>query len=181
MAYGEGRTRLYRDIGQEEASERGRYEREVTAAEEAYEEDVVGSTLWSTLGSVLTTAGMAAFGSKDFDSLSKAWALGGEGGKWMHRGFSGYDPEDYAVTTDPGTFGVSQRYDFEDVNRQFEEANRTRFWKDITGTGTTVATMLALGGGVEEEETGMDLWNRFSKQAKGVQGTPVSPYTTSIT
>jgi len=152
--YGEGRSRLYKDIGQEEAFELGRYNRELSSAEDALEKDVAGSSLWSLGGSVLATAGMFAFGSKDPKSLLKAWQGGGEGGKWLHRGISGYDPEDYAITTDPGKFNVSQRYDFEDVNRQFESADKSRFWKDATSTGTTAASMLAF----EAKGEGGDDW-----------------------
>ena len=107
--------------------------------------------------------------------------MGGEGGKWTHRAVSGYDPEDYAISTDPGKFDVSQKYDFEDINRQFEEAERSRYWKDVTGTGRAIATTLALGARGERDETGMDLWNKYMKQNEGLSGTPVSPYTTSIT
>ena len=162
MAYGEGRSRLYRDIAQEEASELARYERELSSAEEAQRSDVESGTLWSTAGSALATAGMFAFGSKDPKSLLKAWQAGGEAGKWGQRLVSGYDPEDYAVTTDPGKFGVSQRYKLEDINRQFEEAERSRYWQDVTGTGTTAASMLTLGakgeGGVEGET---DWWTKY--------------------
>ena len=78
-----------------------------------------------------------------YSGALKGWQVGGEGGRWTQRAFSGYDPEDYAVSTDPGKFDVSQKYDFEDVNRQFEAADKSRLWKDVTSTGTTFASMLA--------------------------------------
>ena len=158
MATGEGRSLLYKDIGQEQAFELSRYNRELSSAEDALEKDVAGSSLWSFLGSVLATTGTALVGPKDPKSLMKAWAVGGEAGKWAQRGLSGYDPEDYAITTDPGKFDVSQRYDFEDVNRQFESAKKSRFWKDVTGTGTTVASILALGA---NGEGGENLWTKY--------------------
>ena len=161
MAYGEGRSLLYKDIGQEEAFELGRYNRELSSAEDALEKDVAGSSLWSFLGSVLTTTGTALVGPKDPKSLMKAWAVGGEAGKWGHRLVSGYDPEDYAITTDPGKFNVSQRYDFEDVNRQFESADKSRFWKDVTGTGTTIASMLALGAKGDAGGESVDWWTKY--------------------
>jgi hypothetical protein len=143
MAYGEGKSRLYKDIGQEEAFERGRYERELSSAEGAYEQDVESSNLWQALfGTVGAAAGFYLGG---YSGALKGWQIGGETGRWGQRGFSGYDPEDYAISTDPGKFDVGQRYDFEDVNRQFEAADRSRLWKDITSTGTTFASMLAFG------------------------------------
>ena len=174
MAYGEGRSRLYRDIAQEEASELARYESELSSAEEAQRSDVESGTLWSTVGSALATAGMFAFGSKDYKSLLKAWQYGGEGGKWAQRLVSGYDPEDYAVTTDPGKFGVSQRYKFEDINRQFEEAERSRYWKDVTGTGTTAASMLALGAKGEGGDPGF--WDWLTTRPTGGPGVEVPLY-----
>ena len=158
MAYGEGRSLLYKDIGQEEAFERGRYERELSSAEGAYEQDVASSNLWQAL---FGTAGAAVgfFGGGGYSGALKGWQVGGETGRWTQRAFSGYDPADYAISTDPGKFDVSQRYDFEDVNRQFEAADRSRFWKDVTATGTTVASILALGA---KGERGDDLWTNYS-------------------
>jgi hypothetical protein len=168
MAYGEGRTRLYRDMAKEKSFELARYERELGQAETAQQKDVASGALWDFAGSALATAGMFAFGSKDPKSLLKAWQYGGEGGKWAHRAFSGYDPEDYAVTTDPGKFDVSQRYDFEDINRQFEEAERSRFYKDLTETGTMVASRLAFGAkgeaGVEGET---NWWTKYMEDLFG--------------
>jgi hypothetical protein len=145
MAYGEGRTRLYRDIAQEEASEFGRYESELGKAEKASRQDIESSTLWQALfGTVGAAAGFALSGGNPYGAV-KGWTLGKETGKWGQRATSGYDPEDYAISTDPGKFDVSQRYKFEDINRQFEDAARTRLYKDITGTGMSIASMLSLG------------------------------------
>ena len=96
---------------------------------------------------------------KGYEGAVKGWSWGGEGGKWTHRAVSGYDPEDYAISTDPGKFDVSQRFDFEDINRQFEEAERARFWKDVTGTGKTIAATLALGAKDEGS-----VWDYYSTE-----------------
>jgi len=152
MAYGEGKSLLYKDIGQEEAFERGRYERELSSAEGAYEQDVASSNLWQAL---FGTAGAAVgFTLGGYSGALKGWQVGGEAGRWGQRGFSGYDPADYAISTDPGKFDVSQKYDFEDVNRQFEAADKSRLWKDVTATGTTAASMLAF----EAKGEGGDDW-----------------------
>ena len=74
--------------------------------------------------------------------------------------FSDYDPADYAISTDPGKFDVSQRYDFEDINRQFEAAERSRLYKDITGTGTAIAAMFASGKG--------GLWDNWSNESRNL-------------
>ena len=170
MAYGEGRSLLYKDIGQEEAFERGRYERELSSAEDALERDVESSSLWRTLGSFIG-AGIGFVGTGGTpQGAFKGWQVGGEAGKWGQRGFSGYDPEDYAITTDPGKFDVSQRYDFEDVNRQFEDAERSRLWKDITGTGTTVASMLALGAKGDAGGEPVDWWTKYREGGRVGEG-----------
>ena len=156
MAYGEGRSRLYKDIGQESASEFGRYERELGAAEKAYKTDVESSTLWQALfGTAGAAAGFALGGSS---GAIKGGQLGIETGRWGQRHFSGYDPEDYAITTDPGKFDVSQRYALEDVNEEFMRADKSRFWKDVTATGTTLASLLGDKGGSNT----WDIWNRES-------------------
>jgi len=175
MAYGEGRSLLYRDMGQESSFERGRYEREVSAAEDAYSEDAKKSSLYETVfGTGAAIATLFATGSPT--AASAAYGLGKGTGRLTHKLVgkakgTEYKSEDYAVSTDPGKFNVDQKYFFEDVNRRFEEAEESRFWKDITGTGTSIASILALGA---EDETGMDLWNKYMKQNQGL-GQPVFP------
>ena len=117
----------------------------------------VGSTL-AALGTFLTT--------KDLKSTAKAWAWGGEAGKWGHRLVSGYDPEDYRISTDMGRFDVQDKYKMADVNRQFEEAYKSQFWQDVAGTGKTLGTMALLGG--DSEGAPESAWKRFLK----LQDTP---------
>ena len=138
MAYGEGRSRLYAEIGKEEGFELGRYERELAAAEAAAKKESEGSSLWSLAGNIV---GLILGSPGGPEGMYKGWLAGGEGGKWLHRGLSGYDPEDYAVTTDPGKFDVGRRYILEDVNRQFQKAADAQFWADVVGTGRTAFSM----------------------------------------
>ena len=154
---GTGKSLLYKDIGQEQSFELGRYNRQLAGAETAREQDIESSTLWQALfGTAGAAAGFALGGPA---GAMKGWTGGREAGKWGQRAFSDYDPADYAISTDPGKFDVSQRYDFEDINRQFEEAERTRLYKDITGTGTAIAAMFA-----GEGEGG--LWDYFERESK---------------
>ena len=163
--YGEGRTRLYRDIGKEKAFELGRYNRQLGKAETAQREDVESGALWDFLGSVAGAGiGYVLSGGNPYGAM-KGWTGGGEAGKWGQRAVSGYDPEDYAISTDPGKFDVSQRYDFEDVNKQFADAERARFWKDVTGTGISIASMIALGAkGKSGDIDWTSPWDWFSKE-----------------
>ena len=159
---GTGRSLLYKDIGQEQAFELGRYNRELTAAEDALEYDVASSNLWQALfGTAGAAVGFALGGGS---GALKGWQIGGETGRWGQRAFSGYDPADYAISTDPGKFNVSQKYDFEDVNRQFERADKSRFWKDVTATGTTAASMLALG----VKDDAPDWWTKYLESSEEV-------------
>ena len=165
MAYGAGRSRLIAEIGKEQAFEAKRYEEELTAAEDAAKADSEGSSLWQTLG---TVAGALFFGlgGGGLKGAYEGGIAGGEGAKWMHRLFSGYDPEDYSISTDMGKFNVQEAYKMEDVNRQFEEAHKSRFWQDVAGTGKTLGTMALLGG--DSEGAPESAWKRFLK----LQGTP---------
>ena len=144
MAYGAGRSRLIAEIGKEQAFEAKRYEEELTAAEDAARKESEGASLLSGLGSTLAALG-TFLTTGDLKATTKAWAWGGEAGKWSHRLFSDYDPEDYALSTDTGKFDVQDVYKIEDVNRQFEEAHKAQFWQDIAGTGKTLGTMAYLG------------------------------------
>ena len=154
MGYGEGRSLLYADKAEEEWFEQDRLEKELKAAEDAVSKESKGSSALNFLGSTLA-AGITFLTTKDLKSTAKAWALGGEAGKWGHRLVSGYDPEDYALSTDMGTFDVSKGADIEEINRDFEEAQKAQFWKDITGTG---ATLLTLGG---MKSTGIDWLDKW--------------------
>ena len=141
---GLGRSRLYAEMGKEKAFETKRYEEELTAAEDAAKREAEGASLWQTLGSV--TGAILGMGG-GFEGAMRGWTAGGEGGKWLHRLASDYDPEDYQISTDMGRFDVQDKYKMADVNRQFEEAHKSRFWRDVAGTGQALGTMALLDGG----------------------------------
>jgi len=143
---GLGRSRLYAEMGKEQAFEAKRYDEEVTAAEDAVKGETEGASLWQTLGSV-TGALLLGLGGGGVKGAMKGWTLGGEGAKWIHRLASDYDPEDYQISTDMGRFDVQDKYKMADVNRQFEEAHKSRFWRDVAGTGQALGTMALLDGG----------------------------------
>jgi len=167
MAYGAGRSRLIAEIGKEQAFEAKRYEEELTAAEKAAREESKGASLLSGVGSTL--AALTTFlTTKDLKSTAKAWAWGGELGKWGHRLISDYDPEDYAISTDMGRFDVQDAYKMEDVNRRFQEAYEAQFWQDVAGTGQTLGSMALLGG----DSGGESAWKRFLKS----QGEPAETF-----
>jgi len=157
--YGAGRSRLLYDISKEEAFEAKRYDEELTAAEDAANRESEGASLWSTLGS-FTGALLLGLGGGGVKGAMKGWTLGGEAGKWGHRLASGYDPEDYRISTDMGKFNVQDAYKMADVNRQFEEAHKSRFWQDVAGTGKAIGAMALLGGDSE----GVSAWDRLLKQ-----------------
>ena len=141
MAYGAGRSRLFAERGREQASERQRYERELAAAESAAKRESGRGSLWSSLGSAAGAA--IGFFTGGPSGAYKGMQLGKEAGKWGSRLTSDYDPEDYAVSTDVGKFGVSQKYDLENINKQFEEAHDSSLWQDITDTGVTAMSLFS--------------------------------------
>jgi hypothetical protein len=155
MAYGAGMSTLLRERGMEQARERKLYESEVGEAEDAARAESEGSSLWSTLGSIIGAGiGLATGGPA---GAYKGYQYGKEVGKWGRKGIkkatgTEYDPEDYFVSTDVGKFGVSQKYDLEDINRQFEEADRSQFWKDVTGTGVSLLSVLETPDALAGEE-----------------------------
>ena len=166
---GLGRSRLYAEMGKEKAFEAKRYEEEVIAAEDAAKRETEGASLWQTLGSV--TGAILGMGG-GFEGAMRGWTAGGEGGKWLHRLASDYDPEDYQISTDMGRFDVQDKYKMADVNRQFEEAHKSRFWRDVAGTGQALGTMALLGSdlgkifGKEDLLTGSEILDRgeFNRQ-----------------
>jgi|TARA_Y100000034_G_scaffold118905_1_gene160095 hypothetical protein len=146
MGYGAGRSTLLRDIGTERASERARYEQELNEAEDAKAADSSASSLWSMIGSFIGAS--IGFYTGGPQGAYRGYAYGKEAGKWGYEGVgaltgTGYDPEDYAVSTDVGKFDVSQKYELEDINRMFVEADRAEFWKDVTDTGITAMSLFA--------------------------------------
>ena len=165
MARGLGKARLLAEIGKEQAFETKRYEEELKAAEDAARKESEGASAWQGIGS--TAAALFTFlTTKDIQKTAEAWTAGGEAAKWGHRLVSGYDPEDYQISTDMGRFDVQDSYKMADVNRQFEEAHTSRFWRDVAGTGQALGTMALLGG--DSEGAPESAWKRFLK----LQGTP---------
>jgi len=158
MGYGEGRSLLYADKAEEEWFEQDRLEKELKAAEDAVSKESKGSSALSFLGSTLAAA--AGFFYGGLKGATTGWSTGGELVKWGRKGIkkalgTAYDAKDYALSTDMGTFDVSKGADIEEINRDFEEAQKAQFWKDITGTG---ATLLTLGG---MKSTGIDWLDKW--------------------
>jgi hypothetical protein len=158
MGYGEGRSLLYADKAEEEWFEQDRLEKELKAAEDAASKESKGSSVFSLLGSTLGAA--AGFFYGGLKGASTGWSTGGELAKWGRKGIkkvlgTAYDAKDHALSTDMGTFDVSKGADIEEINRDFEEAQKAQFWKDITGTG---ATLLTLGG---MKSTGIDWLDKW--------------------
>ena len=162
---GLGRSRLYAAIGKEEAFEAKRYEEELTAAEDAARKDTEGASAWSSVGKMI-----GLFAGLFSGNPYEGFLAGGEGGKWMHRFASDYDPVDYRISTDMGRFDVQDAYKMEDINRQFEEAYKSQFWQDVAGTGKTLGTMALLGG--DSEGAPESAWKRFLKS----QDTPAETF-----
>jgi|2_EtaG_2_1085320.scaffolds.fasta_scaffold91643_2 hypothetical protein len=135
MAYGKGMGRLMRERGIEQATEKKRYERELAAAEEARRKESSSKSMWGTGLSLLGGALLGPVG------LVAGKALGTFGADLAHRS------EDVKISTDVGKFGVSQKGQLEDINRQLEAADKGQFWKDVADVGTTALTAFTLGGG----------------------------------
>tara|TARA_R100000093_G_C1929635_1_gene68320 strand:+ start:245 stop:781 length:537 start_codon:yes stop_codon:yes gene_type:complete len=177
MAYGRGMSRLYAERGREQAGERSRYERELKSAEGAAKKESERGSLWQTLGSVVG-AGVGLFAGGPSGAY-KGWQAGKEVGRWGSRATSGYDPKDYAVSTDVGKFGVSQKYDLQDINKQFQEAHDSQFWQDVAGTGVSAMSIFNA-----PELAGSEWWDKpswdFSKAAssqnlQSIRREPVFP------
>ena len=141
MAYGAGLSQLYADAGQEETRERGRYEREIAAAEKAAKKESKSRSLWGGIGGGL--GALVSFIGSGFNpkAAMKGYTYGKEAGKWGRRLTSDYDASDYNVSTDTGKFGKSQKYALQDINRQLEAADEGQFWKDVTDTGISLASI----------------------------------------
>ena len=77
-----------------------------------------------------------------------------------------YDPEDYAISTDVGKFGLDQKSALEDVNLAFERADEAEFWKDITGAGVSAFSLLTPSKLPGEE------WYDVEVGTKGIGGAP---------
>ena len=134
MAYNKGRSRLYADIGREEAAEQGRYETELSRAEDLREDQSLKKTLarWTGKLGYLFGPGIGAVTENVFPALVD---------------YVMDAPEDTFVSTDPGKFGVSRRFDYEEVNKLLKRADEGETWRDVTDFGTSLLTAWELGGG----------------------------------
>lgn len=155
---GLGRARLLSDMGKESAYEQRRYENQLLRAERAAESESASKGAWG-LGASLIGAITAAATGQD---PRKGWQLGGEAGTHAYNLFvSDYDPRQYALSTDMGTFNVSEKMRIEDVNRRFEEAHKSQLRKDWVGTGSILASTIF--DVPDDEGEGKSLWDSIQK------------------
>lgn len=140
MAYGRGgsgKARFLKDIGVERAGEQALFEKQLTRAEDAYRKDQERSSAYEfgagTIGAIIALATQ--------QDPAKGFAVGKEFGDWGARFTSDYKPSKYYVSTETGKFDVSQKYGLEDVNRQFDKAYSSDFYRDVTGTGETLLSL----------------------------------------
>ena len=176
MGYGEGRSLLYADKAEEEWFEQDRLEKELKAAEDAVSKESKRSSAFSLLGSTLGAA--AGFFYGGLKGASTGWSTGGELAKWGRKGIkkvlgTAYDAKDHALSTDMGTFDVSKGADIEEINRDFEEAQKAQLMKDITSTG---ATLLTLGGMKSTGIDWLDKWKGTDWQKLLNQGSELDNY-----
>lgn len=138
MTYNKGRSRLLADIGREEAAEQGRYETELSRAEDLREDQSQKKALARWAGKLGYIFGPVpgAITENVLPALVD---------------YSMTDPEDTFVSTDPGKFGVSRRFDYEEVNKLLERADDAETWRDVTDFGTSLLAAWQFGGGDMED------------------------------
>tara|TARA_R110000824_G_scaffold11938_4_gene52550 strand:- start:2166 stop:2924 length:759 start_codon:yes stop_codon:yes gene_type:complete len=155
---GLGKARLLADYGRESAYEQRRYENQLIQAERAAEDESRGKGAWGLGGSFIGALTSIASGGDPRDG----WKYGGEAGTHAYNLFgSDYDPRQYALSTDMGTFNVSERLTVEDVNRRFEEAHKVQGRKDLVATGKVLAS--SIFDVPDEEDKGKSLWDKLQK------------------
>ena len=157
--YGAGKSRLYAEMGKEEAFEQGRYARDISSAEGARAVEEERKSWWS-LG--LGALGGALLGPV---GLAGGYALGKIAPDLF--GTVGEKPaEGHMVRTDAGKFNVQQRHEFEDINRQLQAADRAQTWKDVADIGTVALTAYTLGGGKMTDPSNFS-FTQFGGQTSG--------------
>ena len=155
---GLGKARLLADYGREQAFEQRRYENQLIQAERAAERESASKGAWALGSSFIGAITAAATGG----DVRKGWQMGGEAGTHAYNLFgSDYDPRQYALSTDMGTFNVSDKLKIEDVNRRFEEAHKSQRRKDWVGTGKVLASTIFEAP--DEEGKGESLWDKLQK------------------
>jgi len=141
-------AQYYKDRGMERSSEAKKWNLQLRLAEDAFTADEEEKSWYSLAGSTLGAA--IGFGTGGWEGAQTGWKVGGEGGKWYQSEFiSDYEPEKYYTDTDVGKFDVSQKYDIEERNRRFKQADESRFWKDLTETMETVGSLWMMYEGAE--------------------------------
>lgn len=162
MAYSKGLANLFRSKGIERATERKRYEDEITRAEEAAAEESKAGSLWQGLGSAAGAAiGFVAGGPA---GAYQGYHAGKEVGRWGQRAKSDYDVDDYAVTTASGKWDTSAKYDLQQINRDMKAADEAGFWKDVTGTGISAFSMLTAPDLAGSEWFADPSWNMMKQE-----------------
>ena len=145
--YGAGRTQFIRDREQERAKEEGLFRFQRAQAQQAFESEAEEEGLLSFI-----TGGIGAaigFFTGGVPGAVEGYSYGTEVGKWGHKAFSDFDPEDWYVSTDVGKFDVQQRYDLQDFNRELSSAYTSDFWQDVTDTGANLLSLWYSGSGEE--------------------------------
>ena len=172
-SFGLGRGLYYRDRGRERATESKRWNLQLTAAEDALRKDQEEQSLYAlAFGAIGAGVGFATGGMK---GAAEGWTYGREGGKWTQSQFvSDYKPEDYYSDTDVGKFDVSQKYDIEERNRQFFEADRSRFYKDVTETAQNIGSLWMMYEGGEEGVGYLDKAKDYFRRGKTEAGAFIS-------
>ena len=159
MAY--GMARLMSERGREQALERKRYEEQLAMAEKARRIESERKGGWGTGLSLLGGAFLVPIGSVFGKALGQTI---GERTK-VH----GRQAEDFKVGTDVGKFGVSQREELENVNRQLREADAADTARGYKDLGVSALGAFTMGGGDISDPSS---WGDFSPtqfggQAKG--------------
>lgn len=158
MAYGQGRSLLFKEYGEEEAAERARYEREMALIDYQRKQEAEDK-------------GLLSFGLKTLGAI-----FGGP--HWMVLGdIAGKTIADYAhpwedkkITTDPGRFERQQQYDFEQANIDLAAIDEGDFWRDVADVGTTALTSWKLTGGTFDDpfaknKGGLWQWDKTGSSA----------------
>ena len=123
MAYGAGRSHLIAERGREQAKEHRLYEKQLKKATRSRRIE---------------------------DKRKGAWGfLFGAPGEWLADTFGtvgGKQAEDYKIDVDVGKFGVSQKYDYDDINTQLEAADIASDAHTLKRAGQNILSSIFYGG-----------------------------------
>tara|TARA_Y100000310_G_scaffold18374_1_gene18054 strand:- start:899 stop:1435 length:537 start_codon:yes stop_codon:yes gene_type:complete len=158
MTYeGKGRSALYADIGREEAAERGRFETQLSRAEDLRGEQSDKKALVKLLG-------------KGFYAFGPVPGAIGESALPALVDYSYRKPEEAFVSTDTGKFGVDKRYDYREINRKLRTADKAETWQDVTDIGTSLFSAWQMGGGSMEDPGAFRAFRYGSEDNRGSHG-----------